>query len=317
LHAPDFLGFESALHMAEEHGPWVQKGLRIKKAGNAIVGALGGREIHPINVRVGGFYRWPAATDLRGLLEPLARAQGDAEESLRWMASFDFPDLERDYELVALQHAEDYPFCEGRIVSNKGLDIDVRDYLAHFQEEHVAHSTALHARHVGHGPYLVGPLARINTSFERLGRAARDAAAAIGFEPPCHNPFKSILARGIELIQVLDEAQRIIENHPPVGPAFTPYEPRAGVGHGATEAPRGLLYHRYRLAEDGTIAEATIVPPTSQNQATIEDDLRHLAPSLAAMPLEDATQRAEQAVRNYDPCISCSTHFLKLRIEGA
>ena len=180
-----------------------------------------------------------------------------------------------------------------------------------------AHSTALHARHVGHGPYLVGPLARINTSFERLGRAARDAAAAIGFEPPCHNPFKSILARGIELIQVLDEAQRIIENHPPVGPAFTPYEPRAGVGHGATEAPRGLLYHRYRLAEDGTIAEATIVPPTSQNQATIEDDLRHLAPSLAAMPLEDATQRAEQAVRNYDPCISCSTHFLKLRIEGA
>jgi coenzyme F420-reducing hydrogenase alpha subunit len=316
LHAPDFLGFADAVQMAKQHKSWVQKGLAIKKAGNALVSVLGGREIHPINVRIGGFYRAPTSGELNKLLEPLAKAQADAEESVRWMAGFDFPDFERDYELVALRHPDEYPFCEGRIVSNKGLDIDVHDYDAHFEEQHVAHSTALHSVLRERGAYHVGPLARININFDRLGGAASTAAAAIGFAPPCTNPFKSLLARGLELIQVLDDAQQIIASYQRPEGDHVVAEPRAGTGHACTEAPRGILYHRYRLDPDGLIEDAVIIPPTSQNQKTIEDDLRALAPTLAAMPLEDATWRAEQAVRNYDPCISCSTHFLKLRIEG-
>ena len=316
LHAPDFLGFQDAVQMAKQHGAWVKKGLSIKKAGNALVTVLGGREIHPINVRVGGFYRLPSKSELNKLLAPLAEAQAHAEESLVWMAGFDFPDFERDYELVALQHPDEYPFCEGRIVSNKGLDIGVEEYPKHFREEHVEHSTALHSVLRGRDRYFVGPLARINLSFDKLGPAAAEAAAAIGFSPPCSNPFKSLLARGIEVIQVLAEAQAIIASYEPSEASHVETEARAGIGHGCTEAPRGILYHRYELDDDGLISDAVIIPPTSQNQKTIEDDLRALAPMLAAMPQDDATWRAEQAVRNYDPCISCSTHFLKLRIEG-
>jgi coenzyme F420-reducing hydrogenase alpha subunit len=318
LHAPDFVGCADVVEMARHHKPWVEKGLAIKKAGNAIVRVLGGREIHPINVCVGGFYRAPEARELAALLPALATAQVDAEASLRWLASFDFPDFERDYELVALRHPRDYPFCEGRIVSSRGLDIAVSEYDDHFEERHVAHSTALHSTRKPSGTaYFVGPLARVSLNFDRLGDAARAAAAAIGFQVPCHNPFKSLLARGIELVQALDEAQRIIAGYVRPAEARVAVTPVAGTGYGCTEAPRGSLYHRYRIDGAGLIEAAQIVPPTSQNQITIEDDLRALAPTLASMPLPDATWRAEQAVRNYDPCISCSTHFLKLRIEGA
>jgi sulfhydrogenase subunit alpha len=316
LHAPDFLGFQDAVQMARAHHHWLAKGLAIKKAGNALVAAVGGREIHPINTRVGGFYRAPSKAELVALLPPLAQARGYAEETLEWTASFDFPAFERDYEWVALRHDRHYPMCDGRIVSNKGLDIDVNEYNAHFEEQQVAHSTALHSVLRARGPYFVGPLARFNLNFDRLDRNALTAAAAAGFAPPCNNPFKSILARGIEVIQVLDEAERAIAAYTPPEPSYVVAEPRSGTGHGCTEAPRGILYHRYRLNHAGLIEDAVIIPPTSQNQKTIEDDLRALAPMLAAMPLADATWRAEQAVRNYDPCISCSTHFLTLSIEG-
>ncbi|MEZ4263753.1 MAG: nickel-dependent hydrogenase large subunit [Polyangiaceae bacterium] len=315
LHAPDFLGYDDALAMAKDHPDVVRKGLRIKKAGNAIVAKLGGREIHPINVRVGGFYRVPTRDELRELLPEIAWAKGAAREALGWVAGFTFPAFERDYELVALRHPDEYPFCEGRIVSSKGIDIAVREFDDHFVEEQVAHSTALHARVRARGPYLCGPLARFNLDFDQLSDVARDAARAVGFEPPCLNPFKSILARCVEMVQALDEAERIIGAYTPPDRPFVDVAPRAGTGFGASEAPRGLLYHRYSVDDEGTITDARIVPPTSQNQKTIEDDLFAMADTLAALPHREATWRAEQAVRNYDPCISCSTHFLQLRVE--
>lgn len=316
LHAPDFLGFQDALGMATQHKGWVQKGLNIKKAGNALVALLGGREIHPINVRIGGFYRVPPVSEFRALLPQINQALQDAEESVRWMASFEFPSLERDYELVALSHPDEYPFNEGRLISNKGLDIDVHDYPDHFEEQHEAHSTALHSIIKARGAYLCGPLARLNLGFDKLGERAQRAAREIGLTPPVMNPFRSLLARGIELVQVLDEARDTLEGfeQPPVDAVEAPV--RSGTGHACTEAPRGILYHRYTLNPEGLIEDAVIIPPTSQNQKSIEDDLRQLAPQLAAMNDADATWRAEQAVRNYDPCISCSTHFLKLKIEG-
>lgn len=315
LHAPDFLGYPDALAMAKDHGDWVKKGLRIKKAGNAIVAVLGGREIHPINVRVGGFYRAPSRAELDALLPELRWAADATAECLDWAASFTFPALERDYELVALRHESEYPFCEGRVVSSRGLDIAVSEYDDHFVEEQVSYSNALRSRRKGSGNYLCGPLARFNLNADRLSPAIRELAERIGLRAPCTNPFRSILVRLVETAHAIEEAIRVIESYAPPAAPFIEAPVRAGKGYGATEAPRGLLYHRYEIAEDGAITSAQIVAPTSQNQPSIEDDLFDLAPELARLPLPEATHRAEQAIRNHDPCISCATHFLKLAIE--
>ena len=318
LHAPDFLGYESAVHMAKDHADQVVNGLALKKTGNAIVTLLGGREIHPINVRVGGFYRAPARRELATLVEPLERAREQALAMMAWVRGFTFPDFERDYQFVALSHPDEYPLCEGRIVSSRGLDIPVADYERHFVEEHARHSNALRGAKRGDGDgglesYLVGPLARYSLNFDRLTPDARRLAREAGLGPVCRNPFHGILVRSVETFYAVEEALRIIAAYePPAEPAVR-VEPRAGTGTGASEAPRGLLVHRYRIEADGRIAEARIVPPTSQNQRSIEEDLAlFIEPRLA---LDDATLtwQCEQAVRNYDPCISCATHFLKLR----
>jgi coenzyme F420-reducing hydrogenase alpha subunit len=316
LHAPDFLGYAGAIDMARDHGDVVRRGLDLKKAGNEIVNLLGGREIHPINVKVGGFYRTPTRRELGPLAERLKVARDIARDTVRFVSTFDFPDRERDYVCVALRHPDEYPFSEGHVVSNRGLDIPVAHYDEHFEEVHVAHSTALQSQHHGFGSYLVGPLSRYNLNFDRLTPLAREAARDAGLGETCNNPFKSIIVRSVEILYACDEALRIIDSYvEPDRPAVA-IEPRAGVGHGATEAPRGLLYHRYRLEEDGTIAEARIVPPTSQNQPSIEEDLRTYVGGWLDLDDEALQHRCEQTVRNYDPCISCATHFLRLeRIE--
>jgi sulfhydrogenase subunit alpha len=315
LHAPDFLGYESAIHMAGDFAPIIQRGLQLKKAGNEIVSTLGGRAVHPINVRVGGFHRVPTKQELAPLAERLKWARDAALETVRWVATMPFPDFEQDYEFVALRHAEEYPFNEGRIVSNRGLDIAAGEFDEHVTEEQVAHSNALHATLNGRGAYFLGPMARYSLNFDRLSAPAQNAAREAGLGPTCTNPFKSIIVRSVEVLWACDEALRIIENYEmPDAPAVE-VTPRAATGYGVTEAPRGLLYHRYRLDEQGHILDAKIVPPTSQNQKTIEDDLRRFIPPRVELPNEQLTWQCEQAIRNYDPCISCATHFLKLKIE--
>lgn len=314
LHAPDFLGYESGIAMAREHGDAVRRGLMLKKAGNEIVAALAGREIHPVNVRVGGFYRAPRKRELAPLAERLERARDAALETVLWTAGFEFPDRERNYTFVALQHPEEYPFNEGRIVSSRGLDITAREYEANFEEMHVERSTALHSRLRGAGAYLTGPLARYNLNFARLSPIAQDAARAAGLGSSCANPYRSIVVRAIEVLYACDEALRIIERYEEPDTPAVPLEPRAATGYAATEAPRGLLYHRYRLDADGTIAEARIVPPTSQNQATIEEDLVSFVGGFLHLPRDTLRRRCEQTVRNHDPCISCSAHFLRLEV---
>jgi coenzyme F420-reducing hydrogenase alpha subunit len=264
---------------------------------------------------VGGFYRAPRREELSDLLPELRWGRAAAEECLGWLSTLPMPSAERDYELVALVHPDEYAICEGRIVSSRGLDIDVRDYDAHFEERHVPWSNALHSQLRARGSYLCGPLSRFNLSFEKLPPAVQAAARAAGVEPPCRNPFKSLLVRMVEVMYAFDEAIRVIEGYSPPSAPFVEAPARAATGFGASEAPRGLLYHRYALDAEGTILDAKIVPPTSQNQPSIEEDLMAIAPDLAAMPHEAATRRAEQAVRNHDPCISCATHFLELRIE--
>lgn len=315
LHAPDFLGYADVIAMAADHRELVEKALRLKKTGNRIVSLLGGREIHPISATVGGFYKTPSKCELEQLTAELAWALQASLETVQWTSNLDFPKFEQDYEFVALRHPDEYPLNEGRLVSNRGLNIDAAEYEDHFTELHVKHSNALHSIIRGRGSYLVGPLARFNLNFDRLPPAAQEAAQAAHLMPPVLNPFRGIVVRAVELVFACAEALRIIRAYerPPVPICEIPS--RAGIGQAVTEAPRGILYHRYALDERGLILTAKIVPPTSQNQKRIEDDLREYASQLAGWPQQEATWKCEQAIRNYDPCISCATHFLKLIVD--
>jgi coenzyme F420-reducing hydrogenase alpha subunit len=315
LHAPDFLGYPDALQLAKDFPDAVKHGLALKKVGNEIVTLLGGREIHPINVRVGGFYHIPTRRELQPLLERLKWARDAAMEAARWVGTLPMPDFQHDYEFVALHHPDEYPLCEGRLISNKGLNIDIAEYESHFVEEHVAHSNALHALMKRRGMYFVGPLARYNLNYEQLTPLAKEAARLAGIGQICANPFQSIAVRAVETVYACDHAIDIIENYQPPRDPSVAIAPRSGTGFGCTEAPRGILYHRYRLDDAGTILDARIVPPTSQNQKIIEDDLRRFVAAHLHLPDDALTLQCEQVIRNYDPCISCATHFLKLHVE--
>ena len=315
LHAPDFLGYASAIELAKDKPEIVKQALELTKTGNRVMAVVGGREVHPINMRVGGFYRAPTPRELAVLVDPLERARETALATVRLVSGFDFPDYAQDYELVALADPDLYPIDLGRIVSNRGLDVPVSEYDEHFVEEHVEWSNALHSRVIGRGSYLCGPIARFALAFDRLSPLALESAAEAGIDASERNPFRSIVIRAIELVYAADEALRLIaEYEEPDAPAVE-VEPRAGVGYGASEAPRGLCYHRYRLDSDGTILDAKIVPPTSQNQRTIEDDLRAVVERSLDLPDEQLSLLCEQTIRNYDPCISCATHFLTLEVE--
>jgi len=315
LHAPDFLGYPDVIAMARDHRAEVEQGLRLKKIGNRLVQVLGGREIHPISAVVGGFYKVPAKAQLQELVADLEWALQASLETVQWTSTLKSPDFEQEYEFVALRPGDEYPLNEGRLASNRGLDIDATEYEDHFLEVQVKHSNALQSVVRGRGSYLVGPLARFNLNFKKLPEVAREAALKAGLRPPVRNPFRSIVVRAVELVFACAEALRIIHDYEPPSAARAEACTRTGVGQAITEAPRGILYHRYALDEKGLVLAAKIVPPTSQNLRRIEDDLREYASHVVALPLEEATWKCEQAIRNYDPCISCATHFLKLVIE--
>jgi sulfhydrogenase subunit alpha len=315
LAAPDFLGYSSAPAMAEQYPDEVRRGLHLQHLGNEIVRMLGGRSVHPVGVKVGGFYRAPSMDQVSKLRTQIADALPLAEELVRWTASLDLPDNEQDFISVALHHPDEYPFNEGRIISSNGLDIPISEYEQHFKEFHVEYSTALHA-HLNGQPYLVGPLARLNLNIEQLPPLVRGNLEWTNLCFPSHNMFHSIIARAVEIHHALLEALQILnEYHLPASP-HVPVQARAGIGFGCTEAPRGLLWQKWDLNSVGEVNSTTIVPPTSQNQARIEEDLRL---SIETMGLDNSNEalqlRSETVIRNYDPCISCATHFLKLKVN--
>jgi sulfhydrogenase subunit alpha len=322
LHAPDFLGYQGAIEMAADHRELVEMALRMRKAGNHILEVVGGRAIHPINVRVGGFHRAPSPDELAAMVDELTWGRDAAIETVRLVAGFTFPELDQTHTFVALRPepatwppgATGYPIEDGRVVSSTGLDLPVEDWPEHFHEEHVAHSTALHGRLRSGGTYLVGPAARFSLNFDRLPGPIADLAREVGCLPPVTNPFRSIVVRAIETVYAFDEALRLIDAYEPPERSAVPVTPVAGVGHGATEAPRGILYHRYSLDDEGIITDAVIVPPTSQNQPAIEEDLVDFVQANLDLDDEQLQWRCEQAIRNYDPCISCSTHYLDLTV---
>ena len=317
LHAPDFLGYQDVIGMAADHKELVTQALRLKKIGNRMMTVIGGREIHPINPKVGGFYSVATRKELLALKSDLEWALEFSLQTVKVCSGLKFPDLERDYELVSLRHETEYPVLDGRLVSNKGLDIEISEFLDFFEEDHVKHSTSLHARSKKRADYLVGPLARYANNFDRLSELCQKSALDAGLTEKVNNPFKSIIVRAVELVYACEESLKIIDAYQmPEAPSIV-VDPKngEGVGFGGTEAPRGLLFHRYEIGRDGLVTNATIMPPTSQNQLTIETDLRQFTESHMDLPDDQLTWQCEQVVRNYDPCISCSCHFLRLERE--
>ncbi|MDX3236920.1 nickel-dependent hydrogenase large subunit [Streptomyces sp. ME03-5709C] len=335
LHAPDFLGHDDVIGLARDHRQHVERGLRLKQTGNAVMELLGGRSIHPVNVRLGGFHRTPTRAELRPLAERLRVALDDAWDTVRWVAGFDFPDAACDADLFALAEPHTYAIESGvptvmRAGGTATRDLPVSGFRAHVTEEQVPHSTALHSRLDGRR-HLTGSLARYAVSGHLLSPLALQAAREAGLtEPPRltgaaprPNPYRSIVVRAVEVLYAVQEALRIIDDYEPPPRPYVDVPPRAGAGHGATEAPRGLLYHHYAIDGQGRVTDACIVPPTAQNQGAIEDDLRRLVQQeLERGPASDEAlaQLCERVIRNHDPCISCSAHFLDVdisRVAGA
>jgi len=316
LHAPDFLGYQDAISLSKDHPEVVTQALRLKQIGNRIMEVVGGRSVHPVNFRVGGLHGLPSKSAIKGLAQELKEGLEIALELTRFTGTLEFPDFEHDYTCVSLRHPDEYAIHEGRIVSNRGLEIPVAEFEAHFDEEHVAHSNALHGVDKETGePYLVGPIARYNNNFDQLSQLARETAAAAGLGPVVTNPFQSIVVRMVESAYAFEEALRLVQEYREPDTACLQVEPGESSGCGCTEAPRGICWHRYNLDARGHILEARIVPPTAQNQPQIEQDLRGVVTGHLGLPDEELKWLCEQTIRNYDPCISCATHFLKLTVD--
>jgi coenzyme F420-reducing hydrogenase alpha subunit len=315
LHLPDFLGYQSAIHMAADHRDAVEKALKLKKFGNDIMVLVGGREIHPINVKVGGWYKAPTKKQLEGMVPDLEWALDAATWAVEFTAGLPFPEVEQDYEYVSMCHPDEYPMTGGRLVSDKGIDIPASGWNQVFEEVHVARSNALQSKVRERGAYHVGPLARYSLNFEKLSPRVRRLAAAAGLGPTCYNPFKSIVVRCLETVWALEEALRIIDAYEAPSRPDVPFVVKAGGGHGVSEAPRGMLYHRYRIDDEGYILDAQIAPPTAQSQMSIEMDVKRVLEESLDLSDADLQWRLEQTIRNYDPCISCATHFLKVEID--
>jgi coenzyme F420-reducing hydrogenase alpha subunit len=316
LNAPDFLGYESVIPLAADHPREVERALRLKKIGNRLLAILGGRSVHPISVCVGGFYKTPRRKDLEVLIPDLRWALEASKETLTFVLGLSYPDYAPDYEFVSVSHPSEYPMNERRIVSSKGVDVEPEDFEHVYLEEHIAHSTALHSSRADSGSsYFVGPLARVNLNLEKLMPEALAAARSCGVAWPCRNPYMGIIARAIELIHACEEALALIENYREPAASRIELKIHAGEGCAATEAPRGLLYHRYRINDQGLVEFARIVPPTAQNYHRMEDDLKAILPGVLDQSEAQIAQVCEKLIRTYDPCISCSTHFVKLHLD--
>jgi coenzyme F420-reducing hydrogenase alpha subunit len=316
LAAPDFLGFDSAIEMAKAEPALVKRALELKRVGNDLMEVIGGREIHPISPRVGGFSRAPRRRELEAMLPRLEDGLADLPGIADWIATLPRPAFARPAEMVAMVHPAEYAINEGPTRSTTGRSFDAGSYETVTREEHVEHSNALHSVMADTGTaYFLGPLARINLNAAHLTPVAAECMRRAGLSPPESDPFFSMAARVAETALAFEEAIRLIRSYEPPEPASVEVRPRAGRATWTTEAPRGTLYHRYDLGDDGRILEAKIVPPTSQNLRHMEADLRAFVPGVLDRTDEELTRLCEMVVRNYDPCISCATHFLTLDIE--
>jgi len=315
LAAPDFLRAPDVVTLAQKDPKLVKEALALKRLGNEIMSAIGGREIHPVSLRLGGMYKAPPKRGLTELVPELERLRNSVEKMVGFVSSLDKPLLERESTLVSLHDPQRYAIDGGEVISNRGLRISPSAFEENFEEHQVPYSNALHSRTKDGGSYLVGPMARFNLNFEQLNSVAKGMAKDLGLVPPLNDPFQSIVVRALEIVHSLEEVAAEIREYAEPARSSVPYKVKQGACYGVSEAPRGILYHSYVVNSRGQVERAKIVPPTAQNQARIEDDVRLLAPTIMKSDAREARRLSEMTVRNYDPCISCATHFLKLDIR--
>lgn len=319
LALPDFLGFQSAPAMAEKYPEVLKRGLRLQSFGNHLIRLLGGRSVHPIGACVGGFYKAPSEALVKETLIQAQNLLQDCEDLITWLSTLPIlkttQEYHQEFTSISLYHPHEYPMIAGDIVSNRGDRISVEEFTTYFKEFQVPYSTALHCL-FNEKPYLVGPLARINHCFGHLPVEIHHLLQKSNLHFPTQNMFWSIIARAVEVYYALLEAIKILSQARLDEKTQILFHPRAGVGFGATEAPRGLLWHQYQFNDEGKVEFARIIPPTSQNQARIEEDLKYSLNQLGlSQPKDKIAALSEQVIRNYDPCISCATHFLKVELQ--
>jgi sulfhydrogenase subunit alpha len=313
--APDFLGFSDAIEMASRFPDEVKRGMQLQGLGNDMLRLMGGRSVHPIGLRVGGFHRAPPKHEVSDLVDKLLAARETVRGFVVWAVNLPCPEDEQDFVSVAIRHPSEYGLNEGRLSSDQGLDIDFSAYPEQFREHQVAHSTAHYSMMNGRS-YFLGPLARMNLNFGLLPKEIQDFAGDLGLHFPTRNMFMNVAARALECYLAIVDALDILQHYQLPSRPWQGFTPRAGVGHHCTEAPRGMIYHRFELDASGRVITATMIPPTSQNQARMEQNLRT---SVERYGLEhsdeDLRELCEKVIRNYDPCLSCSTHFLKVTVN--
>lgn len=314
LQGPDFYGAESAWSK-KDYLPIAKRGLSLKKLGNRILALLGGRPIHPVSVKVGGFSKLPQKKSLLSIVPDIEDAFVESLREVERAARLQFQDHAMDMECVSLCTPREYPMNHGNVISNRGINTPMAGFLSMVRESQVRHSTALHSKIWKDGresPYLVGPISRVNLNAEKLPEEITTTIKKCGISLPIMNTRMGIIARSIELSYALHEAMRIIRAYEaPSGPSVR-FEPREGEATWITEAPRGILIHRYGLDHEGYVKDCTLIPPTSQNLAQMEIDLHDFIQIHIDKSVDFLKKESEKIVRSYDPCISCSVHLVVL-----
>ena len=316
LAVPDYVGVPSVLPLARSHPEVVRRALRLKHLANEFTAVIGGRALHPMANTLRGWRRLPDLDALADIRRRLLAALPDLEATVTIAKTLEIPDFERQTEYVSLKHPDEYALYDGQVYSSDTGELTpVSDYRQITNEFTVPWSTAKWARWHRES-YMVGALARVNNNFEQLHPAARAAAETLGLTMPCHNPYMNNLAQVVEIVHCAHSSLAMLDQVLDQGleQEDIGYTPGPGQGVGAVEAPRGLLFHAYRLDDAGRCAEADAVIPTSQNINNIEQDMKAFAPRMvASMPRDQVGLHLEMLLRAYDPCISCSVHMLKVK----
>ncbi len=317
LAAPDFFGVSSVLPLIETNPEVVNIALRTKKMANDMVRIIGGRAVHPITTVVGGFTKLPSETEMYQMHDMLSAAYPDLETSLSVLKTLKIPDFERETEYISISDTDDYAFYNGDIKSSDGWSIDDQDYLDKIKEKTVRHSTGKHCW-ASRDSFMVGALARFNNNYEQLSDIAKTYAEELGLKNPCYNPFMNNIAQFVEVVHSVDDSIKIINGLLKSGYKDAETIPeisvKAGRGVGVVEAPRGLLIHDYTYGSDGKITKANLIIPTNMNYANIEKDMEHFVPIIIDKPEDEIRLDCEMLIRSYDPCISCSTHMMNIKL---
>ena len=317
LAAPDFFGVGSVIPLVETHPEIVNIALRTKKMANDMVRIIGGRAVHPIRTVIGGFTKLPTEEEMIKMKEILQASYPDLEKSLEILRTLKIPEFERKTEYISISDTSDYALYDGNIKSTDGWEIDDQDYLDKMKEKVVKYSTAKHCW-VNGNVFMVGALARFNNNYQKLTDNAKKYAEELVLKAPCYNTFMNNIAQFVEIVHSIDDSIRLIDEILEEGldedKAMAEIKPKAGRGVGVVEAPRGLLIHDYTYNDKGRVEKANLIIPTGMNYANIEKDMHALVPSIIDKSEDEIKLACEMLIRAYDPCISCSTHFLKVKL---